>query len=496
MVKTRKNRWRIGGEALGRGLLVVTLLGGAPVFAEGGNGPVVDSQQRSNPVMKDGPISDGKTEGEGHDPPMTVSQAVRIALEKNPNILSYKRTWLGTKVLEKTALAPADPLIQYEYGGGEQGTAQNVITNTAGTPTGIQNIGLPYPNGSNWAIVQSFLFPGKALYGYKVNKDSTHIAYEGYRIQRVSLRNQTELSCYQWLLAKETLHLNAELQTWLLRVLEITKAKLSVGSVQILDVVNARVALSQARLDRLSAQYQIEVARKQLNVLLGFPIDRPTTVEEVSDPTPLPYSVNDLEGRALENRPDLLSAKANVEMNRHQLTLSKLGFMPDYQLTGSEGGESCYGFSGLNCWYVGVQVNVPIFAPIKQKLQYDSQKELLRAADWQYRWQSAQVRLAVENLYSQVQLAYRQFKMNADEILPQSRLAFELALTGYENQKNDFLYLINAVQAYRQAQYNRYQSLVAYYQAISNLEAAVGSPLAANTVQDREPVPYDQDKSP
>jgi outer membrane protein TolC len=67
--------------------------------------------------------------------------------------------------------------------------------------------------------------------------------------------------------------------------------------------------------------------------------------------------------------------------------------------------------------------------------------------------------------------------MNADEILPQSRLAFELALTGYENQKNDFLYLINAVQAYRQAQYNRYQSLVAYYQAISNLEAAVGTPL-------------------
>ena len=410
------------------------------------------------------------------DPPMTVDEAVRVALEKNPNLISFKKTWIGTKDLEKTALAPADPLLQWEYGGGEQGNGQNVLANGSSFQ-GLQNVGLPYPNGSNWAIVQSFLFPGKALYGYKVNKDNTEIAYDSYRVQRVQLRNQTEMACYQWLLSRETLRLNDELQTWLRRVLEITKAKLSVGSVQILDVVNARVALSQARLDRLSARYQLEVAKKQLNTLLGFSMDRETRIAPVPDPDPLTVPMSELEARAIENRPDLLQARATVDLNRHQLTLAKLGFLPDYQLTGSEGGESCYGFSGLNCWYVGVQINVPIFAPIKQNLQYNSQAEMLRAADWQYRWQSAQVRLAVDNLYSQVVLAYRQYRMNADEILPQSRLAFELALTGYENQKNDFLYLINAVQAYRQAQYNRYQSLVAYYQAISNLEAAVGTPL-------------------
>ncbi len=410
------------------------------------------------------------------EPPLTVAQAVRIALEKNPNILSYQKIWSGTKELEPTAFAPADPLLQWEYGGGEQGTAQSVLANGSSFQ-GLQNIGLPYESGNNWAIVQSFLFPGKAQAGFRINKDNTRIAFEGYRVQRVQLRNQTELACYQLLLSGENLRLNDQLRTWLLRVLEITKAKLSVGSVQILDVVNARVALSQAQLDRLNVKYQIAVARKQLNMLLGFSMKRSTTVERLPDPTLLHYSMADLEGRAIENRPDLLSARATVDLNRHQLTLAKLGFFPDYQLTGSEGGESCYGFSGINCWYVGVQINVPIFAPIKQNLQYRSQKEMLRAADWQYQWQSAQVRLAVDTLYAQVELAYQQFRMNVDNILPQSRLAFELALTGYENQKNDFLYLINAVQAYRQAQYNRYQSLIAYYQALSNLEAAVGSPL-------------------
>ena len=460
------------GRGWGLYLGVLWLLLGTPVWAD-----AVPDSPGTTSLVKPGERGGGHGVAKDQDPPLTVDQAVRIALEKNPNILSFRKTWLGTKELEKTALAPADPLLQWEYGGGEQGNAQNVITNTAGVPSGVQNAGLPYPNGSNWAIVQSFLFPGKALYGYKVNKDNTRIAFESYRVQRVQLRNQTELSCYQWLLSQETLRLNEELQTWLMRVLEITKAKLSVGSVQILDVVNARVALSQARLDRLTAKYQMEVARKQLNMLLGFSMDRATRIEKLQDPAPIPFTMADLEGRALENRPDLLSARASVDLNRHQLTLAKLGFMPDYQLTGSEGGESCYGVSGLNCWYVGVQINVPVFAPIKQNLQYASQKEMLRAADWQYQWQTAQVRLAVDNLYAQVVLAYRQYRMNADEILPQSRLAFELALTGYENQKNDFLYLINAVQAYRQAQYNRYQSLIAYYQALSNLEAAVGAPL-------------------
>ncbi len=477
-VELESNRETGRGWVLFWGVLCFVL--GTPVWANA----VQDTPLSASQEINGGSGAEPRNPKD-QDPPLTVEQAVRIALEKNPNILSFRKTWQGTKDLEKTALAPADPLLQWEYGGGEQGNAQNVLTNAAGVPSGVQNVGLPYPNGSNWAIVQSFLFPGKALYGYKVNKDNTKIAYEGYRVQRVQLRNQTELSCYQWLLSQETLRLNEELQTWLMRVLEITKAKLSVGSVQILDVVNARVALSQARLDRLTAKYQMEVARKQLNMLLGFSMDRPTRVEKLSDPSPIPFSMADLEGRALENRPDLLSARATVDLNRHQLTLSKLGFMPDYQLTGSEGGESCYGFSGLNCWYVGVQINVPVFAPIKQNLQYASQKEMLRAADWQYQWQTAQVRLAVDNLYAQVVLAYRQYRMNADEILPQSRLAFELALTGYENQKNDFLYLINAVQAYRQAQYNRYQSLTAYYQSLSNLEAAVGAPLPFDRHSDK-----------
>jgi hypothetical protein len=56
----------------------------------------LEAQSHSSPSKKD--LS---------DPPMTVDDAVRIALEKNPNLISFKKTWIGTKDLEKTALAPA-----------------------------------------------------------------------------------------------------------------------------------------------------------------------------------------------------------------------------------------------------------------------------------------------------------------------------------------------------------------------------------------------------
>ncbi len=403
---------------------------------------------------------------------LTVSQAVDLALSRNPDVLSFKKAWMGTRKLEVTALAPADPQVQYLWGGGEQGNG----------PSGA---GLPYESGSNWAIFQSFLFPGKAEVGYKINKDNTHSAYYAYRTQRVTLRNQTELACYQFLLAKKSLDLNKEMQTWFKRALEITRAKLSVGSSQILDVVNAKVQLSQARLDELTYRWQIKVARRQLNMLLNLPLDTAVNVSPVGEPEKIQKSLVQLEDMAIVNRPDLLSARTTLELNRHQLSLARLGYLPDYQFEGSEGGESCYGFSGINCYYVGLQVNVPLYAPIKQVKQVDSARDMVRSSDFQYQWQANQVKLNVDNTYSQVILGYRQFRINASQLVPQTRLAFELALTGYENQKNDFLYLINAIQSYRQALYNSYQSQINYYESLSNLEAAVGTPLPLDQSYDR-----------
>ena len=395
---------------------------------------------------------------------LTVSQAVDIALRKNPDILAYKASWRSTKKLEVTALAPADPQIQYLFGAGEQGNGPN-------------GQGLPYQSGNNWAITQSVLFPGKSELGYRINKDNTKTAYLAYRAQRVSLRNQTEMACYQLLLAQKSLSLNLEMQNWLARVLDITRTKLSVGSAQILDVVNAKVQLSQAKLDQLTAEMSEMIARRQLNALLAYSPDTPIEIDSPEVPVSFSRPLSGLEAQALKNRPDLLSSETNLALNRHQLTLTKMGYLPDFQFEGSMGGESCYGFSGLNCYYAGLQVNVPIFAMMKQKPQVDSAADQVRSANFQYQWQVMQVRLNVDNSYSQVVLGYRQYEISDQEIIPQTRLAFDLALTGYENQKNDFLYLISAIQAYRQARYAGYQNLIGYYQALSNLEAAVGESL-------------------
>ncbi len=395
---------------------------------------------------------------------LTVAQAVDIALRRNPDLLAYEAAWRSTKKLEVTALAPADPQIQYLFGAGEQGNGPN-------------GQGLPYQSGNNWAITQSILFPGKSEIGYDINKDNTRTAYLAYRAQRVSLRNQTEMACFQLLLAQKSLALNLEMQNWFERVLDITRTKLSVGTAQILDVVNAKVQLSQAKLDQLTAEMSEMISRRQLNALLAYAPDTPVEVDSPEKPVAFGKPLPGLEAQALKNRPDLLSSETVVSINRHQLTLSKMGYLPDFQLEGSMGGESCYGFSGLNCYYAGFQVNVPIFAMMKQKPQVDSARDQLRSSDFQYQWQAVQVRLNVDNSYSQVVLGYRQFEISEKEIIPQTRLAFDLALTGYENQKNDFLYLISAIQAYRQARYAGYQNLIGYYQALSNLEAAVGEAL-------------------
>lgn len=82
-----------------------------------------------------------------------------------------------------------------------------------------------------------------------------------------------------------------------------------------------------------------------------------------------------------------------------------------------------------------------------------------------------------ETLDSQTKtiVAFKTFEINDQEILPDSELAFTLALAAYETQKISFLYLITSLNTFHQSRYNRFKSLINYYNALSDLEAVSAS---------------------
>jgi outer membrane protein TolC len=362
--------------------------------------------------------------------------------------------------LEETAIAPSDPIIEFLYGIGNQG--QNT----------------PYGSGTGWSIFQNMLFPGKSWLDKSILKSQTAFIHEDYIDKRRTLINQTEKACYTLLLAQERLRENFRLLEWFKRVQEITRARVAANKAPLLDYLSAKNAVKQATLRRVAFSLSLLSAKRQLNTLLNRPIETPVEIQSPNIPEKLPVrfsKLKELEGSLVKKRPDIKKLQKSLDMSIKQLSRAEMDYLPDFQLQGSEGEIGCYGFSNTNCYSLGIMFNFPVFFSIKQQLKIDSQKQNVSAKRWLLIWQKSLAAIEALDAQDRTALAFKTFETNDQEILPDSELAFKLALGGYETQKISFLYLITSLNTFHQARYNRFKSLINYYSALSDLRYATAS---------------------
>jgi outer membrane protein TolC len=391
---------------------------------------------------------------------ISVDEAVRIALSQNTSILSLRSTWKAKTFLEETAIAPSDPIIEFLYGEGNQG------------------VNTPYGSGTGWSIFQNMLFPGKSWIDKSISESQASILHEDYIEKRRILINQTEKACYTLLLDEESLRENRRLINWLKRVQEITRIRVAANKAPLLDYLSAKNAVKQAILRRIAYNLQLLSAKRQLNTLLNIPLKTVIQISSLELPQKPPVHflpLKDLDLSLDKKRPDVKKLQGSLELGIQQLSRAEMDYLPDFQLQGAEGDIGCYGFSNTNCYSLGVAFNFPIFFSIKQQRKIESLKQTISAKKWLLRWQKSLA--VIESLDSQTRaiVAFKTFEINDQEILPDSELAFTLALGAYETQKISFLYLITALNNFHQSRYNRFKSLINYYNALSDLEAVTAS---------------------
>ncbi len=400
--------------------------------------------------------------GESLFPPATLSvrEAVRVALERNPSLQAAHSLWQSQKPLVRTALVPSNPTVEFLYGQGNNGP---------GTPNG---------SGTGWSLFQNVLFPGKSLTDETILKDRSRMAGESLKDQRRLLTNQTEQACYTFLLAQRRLKENTRLISWLTQVMAIARIQAGAGKAPLLDYLSAKNAVRNARLRRVALQISLLSARRNLNTLLNLPPDTPTTIRSVRPPgdtLPDIHRIGDLNRFLTLNRPDLEQLETSLTLSRDKLSRARMDYLPDFRLTGSLGEFSCYSFANTNCYTLGAGINLPIFAPISQHPRVRALELTVSRKKWLMAWNQSLARTNTLNALTRVLVAWRAFRINDRDLFPDADLAFRLSLSGYETQRIPFLYLSTSVNNLHRTRYNRFRSLIAYYQALSDLKAQTGS---------------------
>ena len=200
--------------------------------------------------------------------------------------------------------------------------------------------------------------------------------------------------------------------------LAAAEARYQAGIATPADKLQAQTALSQARLNLITAQGSARSAQGSLANIMGFDASQPFSLQPLPESTPDPVTEQDigqLIADARRNRPDLQAAEAQIKAAEAQLTATRATGLPTLTLGATTGTQKITGSPSTNSSSIGVTLSVPLFTGYRNTYQN-------RAAEMQVEGKVAARDLLANQIALDVWKAYQTLLTNSQSLLAASDL--------------------------------------------------------------------------
>jgi len=210
----------------------------------------------------------------------------------------------------------------------------------------------------SWNLFSGFQDQGR-LSQAKANTDAQNASLQSTKAQvSYDLKSAYEGFVY----AKEYAKLTTDIIDRREENLRMVELRFQSGLENKGSVLLSQANADQAKYDHLQAQHAQRVARAQLARELGLDEYDTFDVQGEIPVTNAPQSLPDLKALALET-PEVLQATAKEESAFQAIRVSRAGFFPSLDLTGSMGRQGPDFFPDeRNSWSVGLNLSLPIFS--------------------------------------------------------------------------------------------------------------------------------------
>jgi outer membrane protein, heavy metal efflux system len=386
---------------------------------------------------------------------LTRREAIDSALARNPQLRVAREQVAQARARAVQNAAFPDPTLTGDLTG--QTGATQFRSNT-GSDVGV---GLLVP------------FPTKFLLRRRVGSadvDATQFGYDQLRQQTASLTAQSYDALIVLLRHRADL---TEGDSLAQDFLDKTRVRFEAGSVPRLDVLKAQVDLAQAKNALLANQRDVSNARAALNRLLGRPLG---AAIEAADTLAVPAELPPLDSLvivALVRRPDLLGLARQRAGAGAAAALAQQYWLPDLDLSVEK--NLSQGTPGT--YTTGIGLSVPLFFWNHQRGEVAESKHHERELDAAYTDLEAEVEEDVRTTYATAATALQQAVYLQDELLPQARRAYEIAITSYGLGGSSTLDVLDARRTLLDAESQYADALGAANDARADLERAIGAPL-------------------
>lgn len=281
-------------------------------------------------------------------------------------------------------------------------------------------------------------------------------------------------------------------------LVNVAKAKEHAGVAAGVDVLSAQAAQEKSRYALVSAQADASNARETLAQTIGAPLDTVFEVPaQIAQPELPPATLDALIAVAQQNRPDIASAQAAVDVaqtNRRSAdtdlfpqiqTYAQLGnqFSPTLAVQQSRFGPVPRGNAGY--WNIGVTstVSLPFVDWGTRRANHRNLDEQIAAAQTALQTARTQVEMDVRQAYRAAQTARTQVAA-AQEETRFSTEAARIARLQYQNGLKSLTDVLANQQQALSAQTDLFNARVAYATAIVKLRTALGTYAPEQAVAD------------
>lgn len=271
------------------------------------------------------------------------------------------------------------------------------------------------------------------------------------------------------LLAESTLRFAQENLKAFEQTVDISEAQLKAGYIGEGDYLKIKLQLLQFQTDVSSARLEKVQALTGLRQLLGYDAV-PADFDVIGDLAyePLKAKLEDLQARALRERPDFRAAELGITAAQSQILLAKANAKVDVNGT--------YDFthvSGENTASIFINFELPIFN--RNQGEIARTRYALTQAQEQEQSASDTVLSDVANAYEAVKSNDEIVQLYTSGYLKQAEESRDISEYAYKRGAASLLDYLDAERSYRTTQLAYRQALASYMTALEQLKEALGS---------------------
>jgi len=421
---------------------------------------------------------------------LTLQEAVRIALQKNPTIQAAGAYAEAVQQGITVAKAFRYPRLDFSEGF----TRGNNPVYVFGTLLTQRQF-----TAANFAL--SFLNTPPPLDDFRTAFTATMPLYDAGQISRMVRdaklqaqsaqkgkdRTQQEvvfqvINAYlNELLARENLRVAKSAVDMTKSDLDRAKAREESGLAVPSDLLSAEAQLAQAEEDLLRAQNAIELAHAALNVAMGLPEDAPTSIAgNLSESSFNAGSLEERQAKALATRPDYLQVLLGKQQAANGMHMARAEFLPKVNLFSSwEVDNQTFASRGGNNWAVGATLNFNLFDGGAKIARFKESKAREMQAEALHSQMASAVRLQVREAYLNLATAQKRLGVVKDAT-SQAGESLRITQNRYQEGLATITDLLRAETAKTVAEKSALNAVFDYRLSYAALELATGE-LAANS---------------